>query len=196
MLQRAGLTDHLFIAMSNFYYDEKTAYLSALSAVRPPDYNLTPFLEFGLKGIKDSSARGFFRKFAGMFRRSRFLRNTMYDLFGRLQSQRKALIAKRHIQILNLLLEKGEMPLSEVFNLTAGFYKDMKAGSKASLRDLIHLLDVGALQMRNEKPEGGSVKLFMAINLDWPKEITQTGFMEKAKKMPKSKAYSFLTSGG
>lgn len=33
MLQRAGLRDALFIAMSNYYYDEKTVYLAALAEV-------------------------------------------------------------------------------------------------------------------------------------------------------------------
>lgn len=34
VLQRAGLTDKAFIAMSNYYYDEKNAYVSSLSEVR------------------------------------------------------------------------------------------------------------------------------------------------------------------
>ena len=31
MLQRAGLRDALFIALSNYYYEEKSAYLAALA---------------------------------------------------------------------------------------------------------------------------------------------------------------------
>ena len=51
MLQRAGLRDTCFIAMSNYYYDEKNAYLAALAEVRQSGHNLTPFLIFGLRGI-------------------------------------------------------------------------------------------------------------------------------------------------
>jgi len=111
-----------------------------------------------------------------------------------MQTERKAVIAKRHMQILNFLLEKGEVPLNDVFSSIEHLYKGMKAGAKATVRDLIHLLDVGAIKMRSENSGTPKEVNFLSVNLDWPKEITQTGFMEKAKKMPKSKAYSFLTS--
>ncbi len=194
MLQRSGLTDHLFIAMSNYYYDEKTAYLSALSAVAPPHYDLTPFLLFGLKGIKLQCER-LFEEIRWHVSKSIFV-NTMYELFGRLQTQRKSVIAKRHIQILNLLLQYDELPLSEVFRLTDHIYKNMKAGRKAIVRDLIHLLNVGAMGL-NEHKSADSQKptSLLFVNLDWPKQITQSGFMEKARKLPKVKAYAFLSEG-
>jgi Fic family protein len=193
MLQRSGLTDHLFIAMSNYYYDEKTNYLSALSAVQPPDYDLTPFLAFGLKGIKIQCGR-LFEEIRWNVTKSIFI-NTMHDLFGRLQTQRKAIIAKRHIQILNIMLQKKEMQVSEVFALTEHIYTGLKAGGKARIRDLIHLLDLGALKMRHEKAGEKDSKSFMYVNLDWPKEITHNGFMERVKKLPRVKEYSFLQSG-
>ncbi len=193
MLQRSGLTDHLFIAMSNYYYDEKTGYLSALSAVKPPDYDLTPFLAFGLKGIKIQCER-LFKEIRWHVTKSIFI-NTMHDLFGRLQTKRKSVIAKRHIQILNLLLQRDEVPLPDVFTMTEHIYKDLKAGGKARVRDLIHLLNVGAVTMRSEKISEKEFKNFMAVNLDWPKEITQSGFMERAKKMPRAKEYAFLSAG-
>ena len=193
MLQRSGLTDHLFIAMSNYYYDEKTGYLSALSAVKRPDYDLTPFLAFGLKGIKIQCER-LFKEIRWHVTKSIFI-NTMHDLFGRLQTKRKSVIAKRHIQILNLLLQRDEVPLPDVFTMTEHIYKDLKAGGKARVRDLIHLLNVGAVTMRSEKISEKEFKNFMAVNLDWPKEITQSGFMERAKKMPRAKEYAFLSAG-
>jgi Fic family protein len=51
LLRRAGLTDRAFIAMSNYYYDEKPAYLRTLSEVRQGGYDLTPFLIFALQGV-------------------------------------------------------------------------------------------------------------------------------------------------
>jgi len=193
MLQRSGLTDHLFIAMSNYYYDEKTGYLSALSAVKPPDYDLTPFLAFGLKGIKIQCER-LFKEIRWNVTKSIFI-NTMHDLFGRLQTKRKSVIAKRHIQILNLLLQRDEVPLPDVFDMTEHIYKDLKAGGKARVRDLIHLLNVGAVVMRSEKISEKEHKHFLSVNLDWPKEITQSGFMERAKKLPRAKEYAFLSAG-
>lgn len=46
MLKRAGLKDVMFVPMSNFYYDNKEAYLSALAEVRKGAHDLTPFLTF------------------------------------------------------------------------------------------------------------------------------------------------------
>ena len=57
MLQRAGLRDTSFIAMSNYYYDEKTNYLTALAETRQGDHDLTPFLIFALKGVAFQSQR-------------------------------------------------------------------------------------------------------------------------------------------
>ena len=52
MLQRVGLRDTLFIAMSNDHYEEKIAYLQALNDTGAAHHNLTPFLKFALKGIQ------------------------------------------------------------------------------------------------------------------------------------------------
>ena len=52
ILRRAGLTDRAFIAMSNYYYDEKPEYLRVLSETRAAGHDLTPFLLFGLRGIR------------------------------------------------------------------------------------------------------------------------------------------------
>ena len=51
ILQRARLKDSLFIAMSNYYYDEKDAYLDCLSQARLNNHDLTSFIKFGLCGI-------------------------------------------------------------------------------------------------------------------------------------------------
>src|ERR1700737_1801105 len=51
VLQRAGLTHNAFIAMSNYYYEEKDSYLKSLGAVRATGHDLTAFLLLGLAGI-------------------------------------------------------------------------------------------------------------------------------------------------
>ena len=45
MLQRAGLRDSSFIAMSNYYYDEKKTYLASLADVRSRGYGSGEFSE-------------------------------------------------------------------------------------------------------------------------------------------------------
>jgi Fic family protein len=59
MLQRIGLRDTLFIAMSNYYYEEKLAYLRALNESRAGGHDLTPFLKFALKGVESQCKRLF-----------------------------------------------------------------------------------------------------------------------------------------
>lgn len=187
ILQRSGLTDHLFIAMSNYYYDEKIKYLATLSEVRAPDYDLTPFLIFGLKGIKIQCER-LFREIRINVSKSIF-QNTMHELFGRLQTKRKAVIAKRHLAILHLFLKTGEMSAADAFKAIDHMYKPLKAGKKAAFRDLVHLLDVGALNIRKDD---ASETRYLSANLDWPSQITENGFMAMAKKLPQAKSYPFL----
>jgi Fic family protein len=52
MLQRTGLRDTLFIAMSNYYYEQKTEYLTALNETRAADHDLTLFLKLRLKASR------------------------------------------------------------------------------------------------------------------------------------------------
>lgn len=190
MLQRAGLTDHLFIAMSNYYYDEKTSYLSSLSAVGPPHYDLTPFLVFGLRGIKIQCDR-LFQQIRMNVSKSIF-KNTVYDLFGRLQTERKQVLAKRHIAILNIMLKKEVLKTVDYFTETHFIYAQLKAGRKAQMRDLMHLLDLNAVTYHQVEKDGKKDSE-LRLNLDWPKQITESGFMETVKKLPKAKSYSFLS---
>jgi Fic family protein len=181
MLQRAGLTDHLFIAMSNYYYDEKPGYLAALSAVEAPDYDVTPFLLFGLKGIKVQCGR-LFQEIRINVSKSIF-KNTMYELFGSMKTKRRAVIANRHIAILNKMLEKEKVPLDELLKSMDPIYGGLKVARKAALRDLIHLIKIGALSFDgNERT--------ISIRLDWPKTATERGLMDSVKGMPKA-GYSF-----
>jgi Fic family protein len=183
MLQRAGLTDHLFIAMSNYYYDEKKGYLESLSAVSAPDYDLTPFLVFGLKGIKLQCDR-LFHEIKRNVEKSIF-RNTMLDLYGHLSTKRKRVIKDRHTGILNMLLERDEMNLTDLLKQTRHFYSGLRAGDKAQRRDIFYLTDVGAVGYKKGKED-----YVMFVDLSWPKKITENGFIEKVKAMPKAKSNS------
>ena len=53
MLGRAGLRDTCFIAMSNYYYEEKPKYLATLRQVRSEDYDLTSLFFVWVGGHQD-----------------------------------------------------------------------------------------------------------------------------------------------
>ena len=79
--------------------------------MRARAHDLTPFLKFALKGI-ESQCRRLFGEIRQQIAKALF-RNTMADLFGRLASPRKRVMSGRHIQLLNLLLDAGEMIMPE-----------------------------------------------------------------------------------
>lgn len=186
LLQRTGLRDTCFIAMSNYYYDEKTAYLTALAEVRERDHDLTPFLVFGLRGIALQSRR-LLAEIQHHISKELF-RNLMFDLFHRLRTPRKRVIAERQIAILKLLLEADWMDLEQIFQKTAGTYTALKNPRKAVIRDLNDLIRLKAVKF--EKLGEGRYRL--GVRLEWPTEITETAFFEQLKALPKAKTHSFL----
>jgi Fic family protein len=188
MLQRVGLHDTLFIAMSNYYYEEKPAYLQALNEAREGGHDLTPFLAFALRGIRAQCQRLF-----GEIRlqvAKALYRNTVADLFGRLKSPRKRVMSERQVKLLNVLLEDGSQTLSQLYERGERFY-EVKNKTKAFVRDLDYLIELDAIAHRklDERPI-----CVVDINFDWPAKITETEFFKRMKKMPKSKLHGFLSS--
>lgn len=104
VLQRAQLKDSLFIAMCNCSMIEKDTYLACLSAVRENDFDLTPFLKFGLRGLAVQCQR-LLKEIKTHVTRSLF-RDVMNQMYKRLQSTRKRALANRQVAILERLLEK------------------------------------------------------------------------------------------
>ncbi len=186
MLQRAGLTDRAFIAMSNYYYDEKNSYLATLAEVRSGEHDLTPFLLFGLKGIT-LQCRRLYDEIKKHMERALF-RNMMYDLFNRLQSTRKRVIKDRQIELLKVLLEVDKMDWHQFTERVSANYKSLKSQSKIYLSDVASLYGLGAIQIARVAEN----KWEISIRPQWPQEITESEFFEKIKKMPKGKTYNFL----
>jgi Fic family protein len=183
-LQRAGLKDIAFIAMSNFYYDEKAAYLGALSEVRAREGDLTAFLRLGLRGIS-LQCRRLCQEIEIQIRKALF-RNRMHELYGRLQSPRKRVIGKRQVEILELLLA-APLPLDELYKKAYRSYSGLRSEFTALIRDITQLADLGAIEIdRQHNPSS------FRVRLDWPAEITETEFFQRIKRMPKVKSLSFL----
>lgn len=187
MLQRVNLKDTLFIAMSNYYYEEKNSYLRALASVRAADHDLSEFLVFGLKGIAIQCNRLFdeIRKNVA----KALFRNVMFDLFNRLRTTRKRVIAERHIDILKRLLAVDKLTLEELTDQTAAGYKPLKNPGKALIRDINYLIHLKALGY-NKLPDN-RYELF--ARLQWPTEITETEFFRSVREMPKAKTHGFLS---
>lgn len=185
MLQRAGLTDNAFIAMSNYYYDEKFSYLQALSAVRADNHNLTSFLKFALPGIAIQCGR-LHSQIRKHMERALF-RNTMFDLFNRLASPRKRVIHDRQLKILKILLEVDTIDWLALKDRIHPTYASMKAAEKTISRDMRGLLNLGAITVTKRGPFHD-----IAIDPTWPQRITESQFFQQIRQMPKGKTYSFL----
>ncbi len=186
MLQRAGLRDTCFIAMSNYYYDEKTAYLTALSAVRARDGDLTPFLRFGLQGIAAQSQR-MAKEIKHQVSKGLY-RNLMFDLFTRLKTPKRRVIAERQIDVLKILLEHESIDLEALATKADPAYRGLKSPRKALIRDLNDLIGLQAI--RATRLESG--RYTIDIRLEWPTEITESEFFAKLAALPKSKTHAFL----
>ena len=186
MLQRAGLRDSSFIAMSNYYYDEKNAYLGALAEVRRRDDDLTPFLQFALRGVMLQSQR-LLTEIQHEISKGLF-RNLMLDLFSLLKTPKKRVIAERQVEILKLLLDVEWMDWQEIVRRTASVYATLSNPFKALVRDVNSLSALGAVRV--DKLGEGRYRL--GVRLEWPTEITETAFFEKLKELPKAKTHSFL----
>lgn len=185
-LQRAGLRDTTFIAMSNYYYDEKSAYLSALSAVRAGGHDLTPFLLFGLRGITIQCQR-LSTEIRKNLEKALF-RNLMYDLFNRLETTRKRVIRDRQIEILKLLLEVDTIDWYQMVGKVKPYYGNLKNLGKTLLRDVSSLIDLGAIKIQKVEENRWNVSL----RPEWPSEITESEFFKIIKNLPKGKTYTFL----
>ena len=188
MLQRTGLRDTLFIAMSNYYYEQKVGYLNALNSTRAASHYLTLFLKFGLKGIASQCSR-LFAEIRQQVAKALY-RNTVTDLFGRLKSPRKRVVSGRHVQLLNLLLDEEEITLAALTERTQHIF-NVSNPYKALVRDLNYLIAIGAIAAKRLPDKTG---FLISINLDWPTKITETEFFQRVKGMPKGKVYGFLSA--
>ena len=189
VLRRAGLTDRAFVAMSNYYYDEKPAYLRILSEVRQGGHDLTPFLIFALKGVRIQCER-LTAEIRKHMQRALF-RDTMYSLFNRLETKRKRVIGERQIEILKILLDEERLRIFDLFVRTKPLYTFIKNESGALVRDLTQLENLKAINLR-WNPSNRDEQI-VTINLDWPQEIDEGEFLRLMKAMPQGKTFKFLS---
>jgi Fic family protein len=188
VLQRAGLRDTAFIAMSNYYHEEKIEYLEKLAEARAAGHDLTGFAAFALRGVTVQCERLLQGIEVGI--KKAMFRNTMFDLFQRLASPRRRVIAERQLAILKFLLSAPRQAavLDRLLDEIRPKYANLSAANKAIIRDLSGLIDLGAISVARIPEE----PLTLQLNLDWPSQITETEFAKRIKRMPKAKTHPFL----
>jgi Fic family protein len=188
MLQRAGLHDSTFIAMSNYYYEEKAGYLESLAAVRRQNHDLTPFLLFALKGVT-LQCEQLIQQVQHCLAKALY-RNVAVELLGRLQSKRKRVLAERHLDLIDKLLDAENETLDIDQLMKLGNYGKLKSAWHALLRDLVHLRFLGAIAItKGQDPDN---KPLISARLKWPTEVTETEFFQKVKELPKAKSLSLF----
>ena len=195
MLQRAGLKDALFVSLSNYYYDEKTDYLSNMASVRSKNYDLTDFIIFGLTGIRLQCGR-LLAEINRNISKALF-RDLAHDLFGTLRTPKKRVIAKRQLAILNFLLEKEEIEINALFREFRHIYA-LKDPYSGYVRDMTALRNLRAISIfpKDQTNTLASAPILAArIRLSWPTEITETEFFHEMKNLPRAKTFDFLQSG-
>ena len=178
LLKREGLKDINFIAMSNYYHEEKRRYLEVLSEVRKQNYDLTPFLLFGLDGIISQSAAllEIITENIKVF----LFRKTVKELFGSKLFPRRRTTHDRQIAVLEVLLKEKRFTMEEKQLYARIYYlvEDLKNPGKAMARNLTDLLLLGTMSVHTDK-----VETYFKLNLDWPATITEKEFIRRIKEL-------------
>lgn len=185
ILQRAGLRDTSFIAMSNYYYDEKNNYLAALSSTRAANHDLTEFLRFGLRGIATQCDA--LRKEINLHISRSLYKEMMFKLFNKLKTSRKRVIQERQLIVLKMLLGESRIQWEDLIEKADHVYVDLKNPLRALVRDINQLGHLGAIHVWKDDED-----IFIQTNLAWPSEISESDFMNKLRELPTAKTYDFL----
>ncbi len=177
MLRCAGVNDRVMVSLSNYYYEHKDEYLSVLNQSRQNGHDITSFLKFALRAlivrckalsreITNHHRRILFREFAG-------------SMFGQLRSPRRRALGERQLQILEMMLDDNPIELESVFRSLGSFYQDLKYPGRAMVRDVVDLLELGAILWEDSED-----KHQFRLNLDWPQQFSESELIERYENMP------------
>ena len=173
MLRRAGVNDVIMVSLSNYYYEHKEEYLTALHETRKNGHDLTPFLKFALPAVAErcnvvaeaittNHRRVLFREFAR-------------SLFGKLRSPRRRVLAQRQLEILDILLDAGPTEPPDLIVRGRALYLGLKYPDRAMVRDLFGLLELSAIMLDQGR---------IAANLDWPQLFAESELLDRYENMP------------
>ena len=173
LLRKAGVSDRIMVSLSNYYYSHQDEYRVALFESRQLGHDLTPFLRFALAAVAErcnavseeilvNHKRALFREFAR-------------SLFGQLRSPRRRVLVERQLQMLESLLDSASMDLFGFITRTGVNYQNLKYPSRAQIRDMVGLIDLGAVDF-----DGGNIR----VNLEWPQQFSESELLERYENMP------------
>lgn len=173
MLRGARVNDMVMVSLSNYYYEHKDEYLTALHESRRAGHDLTPFLTFALPAVtaRCSALAG---EIAAHIRRALY-REFARSLFGRLRSPRRRALAERQLRILEVLLDNGPIPVRGLLEQALVHYEGLKHPERALARDMVGLLDLSAIGLNDG---------LAAVNLDWPQQVSESALLEQYERMP------------
>ena len=112
----------------------------------------------------------------------------MYDLFRRLETPRKRVMAERQIMILNRLLEAGQVEFAQFAKEILPFYHGLKNPIKAANRDLTNLYALETIGYARVD----SSRVLIWADLEWPTRMTESEFFTRVKAFPSAKSTRFL----
>ena len=173
MLRQAGVNGRVMVSLSNYYYNHKDEYLGALFESRQSGHDLTPFLRFALPAVTERCNAVAGRILANHNRL--LFREFARSLFGQLRSPRRRVLAERQLQMLEILLDSTSIDLGVFFARTLSHYQGIKHRLRAQIRDLVGLMDLGAVTLN-----GAHIQ----VNMEWPQQFSQSQLLERYENMP------------
>jgi hypothetical protein len=178
--------DRLIVGLAENPVEPRT-----LSEVRQRNYDLTPFLRFGLTGIS-VQCRRLLSEIRVHVQKSLF-RDVMAKMYGRLQSTRKRTLALRQIAILNRLLDKDQpVEYMVLYDEVQKVYLGLDVRVKAYVRDLNHLSGLRAISVRSEEKHRQR-SYYVTVRPEWATEITETQFYKEMEALPAAKMRLFVS---
>ena len=185
MMRKASVNEMVMVSLSNYYYEHQEDYRAALYESRAGRHDLTPFLKFALSAIVNRcdvladeitvhSKRILFREMAR-------------SLFERLRTPRRRVLADRQLQILEILLDNGPLPIKDLAHQIIVPYVNLKHPERALARDISGLFDLDAMHVINSEDID---KVMIDVNLDWPQEFSESELVERYENMPTASSTS------
>ena len=173
MLRRAGVNDVIMVSLSNYYYEHKDEYLTALHETRKNGHDLTPFLKFALPAVAERC--DVVAETIATNHRQVLFREFARSLFGKLRSPRRRVLAQRQLEILEILLDAGPTEPPDLIVRGRALYLGLKYPDRAMVRDLFGLLELSAIILDQGR---------IGANLDWPQLFAESELLDRYENMP------------
>ena len=127
---RRGFDSHYLFSVDEYYWEDRPAYYAALSQVRVAGEDLTEWLEYSAKGLRETLKRVWLRlqKFQGT-------------------GSEKIILTPRQEHLLGLLRDHGSLAPSEI-------WEHLEVSRQAAIKILTPLLDAGLIEKRGTQKSG------------------------------------------